>query len=88
MSIDQNQIGDTLVISGSIISLFGIIANNYYLNHILAMQIWFLSNPILMTWSIGLMLKKWDGGLPALALVLTYGIAFVTGAYGLWMVPA
>jgi hypothetical protein len=80
---NRNTLGNILAISGSILSVTGILVNNILLNHLLAMQLWLASNPLLMIWSIGVMLKQWNGGLSIKAIAVMYFIAFVSGAYGL-----
>lgn len=76
------EVGSVLAWVGTVISITGVLANNIMLDHTLAMQIWFLSNPVFLAWAIGGYLKKWDGGLSYLALVVNYSIFTVTNVYG------
>jgi hypothetical protein len=80
-----NVLGSALAILGASLSVLGTLANNLWLNHILAMQFWFLSNPILLIWVVGVIAKKWNGGLSHEALAVMYFIFFITGAYGLFL---
>lgn len=80
-----DDIGLTLALIGSIFSIAGILVNNLLLNHHLAMIFWFASNPALMIWAIGIIKHKWNGGLSATAVAVMYCIAWITGAYGLWI---
>lgn len=74
-----------LAVIGSIVSCIGVIWNNIFLDHVAAMQIWALSNLILLCWSFGLWKKWWDGGLSGLVLCLMYAFYTVTNVYGLVM---
>ena len=80
---NRNTLGNVLAVSGAILSVAGILVNNVLLNHLLAMQLWLASNPVLMIWAVGVMLKQWNGGLSIQAIAVMYFIAFVSGAYGL-----
>lgn len=81
-------VGIILITSGSAIAAIGAIANNIYLNHVMAMQFWRFSNLLLFLWAVGLYKKYWDGGLPAICLCGTYAIYGITnevGLDGLWI---
>ena len=83
--VTWNTAGSALAISGATLSVLGIVINNVYLLHHTAMLLWLISNPVLLIWAIGVVLKKWNGGLSMEAIAAMYLIAFVTGAYGLWL---
>jgi hypothetical protein len=76
-------IGADLAVLGTIVSCCGVAANNLYLDHTLAMQIWVFSNIILGAWAFGLYKRYWDGGISGAALFLMYGFMLVTGVWGL-----
>jgi len=76
-------IGADLAVLGTIVSSCGVVANNLYLNHILAMQIWVISNIILGVWAFGLYRRWWDGGISGVALCLMYAFMLVSGVWGL-----
>jgi hypothetical protein len=79
------DIGSVLAISGSSLNIAGILVNNLFLSHKLAMWFWFGGNPLLLAWALGFLFKKWNGGLSATAVAVMYCIAWITGAYGLWI---
>lgn len=81
--IDTRNLGADLAVLGSIISAIGVIANNGLLSHILAMQIWAISNPLMAIYFYGNMKGWWDGKLSSSALCLLYILFTVTGLYGL-----
>lgn len=83
MKLDRSNLGLDLAVLGAIISCLGVFANNILLDHILAMQIWMFSNPVLMLWAIGNWRRWWDGGLSGLALTGMYVIFTVTNLIGL-----
>ena len=76
-------VGADLAVLGTIVSSCGVVANNLYLNHILAMQIWVISNIILCLWAFGLYRRWWDGGISGAALCLMYAFMLVSGVWGL-----
>jgi len=78
------KIGTTLAVTGSILSIIGILVNNLWLDHTLAMYLWLFSNPALALWAIGVWQGYWDGGLSIKAITVMYLIAFVSGAVGLF----
>ena len=78
-----NDIGTALSIVGSIISIVGTCYNNLLHAHLRAMQVWMISNIILLAWSIGNYLGYWEGGLSGLALAVMYSIFSVTNLYGM-----
>ena len=79
----MGYIGGALLIVGSAISLYGAYFNNMVLDHTAALHVWSISNIVLLTWSIGLWRKWWDGGLPALAMCVTYVYYTVTNLYAI-----
>lgn len=79
----QSFLGTFLLISGTLVSVAGVIANNLMLDHILAMRIWTLSNFLLLFWAIGFWRKWWTNGIGALFLVAMYAIYCVTNEIGL-----
>ena len=83
--IDTRNLGADIAVIGSIISGIGVVANNVFLDHILAMQIWVVSNALLLLWSYGLYKNWWNGGISGLALCLMYLLMLVSGVYGLWV---
>ena len=83
MIFDKQSIGTDLAWLGVIISCAGVVYNNLYLDHTMAMQVWRFSNLILFVWAIGLWRKWWDGGLAGLALVGMYGFYVTTNEWGL-----
>jgi len=80
---DTKNIGLDLAVLGSTISCVGVVANNILLDHLLAMQIWMFSNPILLVWAYGLHKHWWDDGLSGLAISVMYLIFTVSNLYGL-----
>lgn len=76
-------IGTTISAVGAAVSVCGVIANNILLDHIVAMQVWVLSNLLLMVWAYGFYKKWWDGGLSGAALCLMYAFMLVSGVWGL-----
>lgn len=77
------QAGTILAITGTIVSCLGVIQNNLFLDHIAAMQVWRISNFVLLGWSFGLYRKWWDGGLAGLSLVGMYAFYCITNEWGL-----
>lgn len=75
--------GLDIAVLGSIVSCIGVVWNNVFLDHTTAMQIWMVSNLILLVWSYGLYRKWWDGGLSGLVLCLMYMFYTVTNIWGL-----
>jgi hypothetical protein len=75
--------GQMLAISGAAVSIAATIINNVFLLHVLAMQVWGISNPLMFVYFIGLYFKKWDGGVSTLAMIVMYGLYIVTNNYGL-----
>ena len=74
----SGYIGGALLIVGSAISLYGAHANNIWLDHNLALRIWNISNVIMLVWAVGLSRKWWDGGLPAIAMIVLYAYYTIT----------
>jgi len=75
--------GQTLAVTGALISMAATIINNVFLLHVLAMQVWAVSNQLMFVYFIGLYFKKWDGGLSLLAMIVMYGLYIITNNYGL-----
>lgn len=75
--------GQFLAVTGALISMAATIINNVFLLHVLAMQVWAISNPLMFVYFIGLYFKKWDGGLSLLAMIVMYGLYIITNNYGL-----
>ena len=84
--IDTRDIGLDIAVLGGIISCVGVVWNNIFLDHVTAMQIWAVSNVVLLVWSYGLWKKWWDGGLSGLVLCLMYLFYTVTNIWGLYHV--
>jgi hypothetical protein len=78
-----NDIGTTLAVVGSIISIIGTLTNNLYHKHLLAMQVWAVSNIILLVWAVGNSIGWWDGGLSGIALAIMYSVFTISGVFGL-----
>jgi hypothetical protein len=79
-------VGQTLVIAGSATSIVGALANNLLLDHLLAMQIWQVSNLLLVMWAIGFWRRWWTNGIGAIALIVMYSTFFISNEIGLyWM---
>ena len=76
------DIGLDLAVLGSVISCIGVLFNNIILNHILAMQIWAFSNPILLVWAYGNWKRWWDGGISGMALFGMYSVFTISNLYG------
>ena len=81
-----SYIGTVLTLFGALVSCIGVYANNIMLDHILAMQIWRVSNFILLVWSVGLWRKWWDGGIAGIPLIAMYAWYCCTNEWGLWQV--
>ena len=79
-------IGNWLAIVASAISISGVICNNVFLQHTLAMQIWVLSNFLFIFFFFGQYMKYWNGGLSSATICISYTIMLVTGLYGLAIV--
>lgn len=79
----RENYGLDLAVLGSIISSYGVLQLNVFMNPIGAMQVWTFSNLILLAWSIGLWRKWWDGGLAGLALVCMYSFFTLANVWGL-----
>jgi hypothetical protein len=79
----DNIIGDILVAIATGTSLAGVVHNNLYLNHVLAMQIWAFSNIVFAAFFYGQYKQWWNGGLPSAILCGFYIFCFITGIYGL-----
>lgn len=73
-----------MVIIGTIVTTTGVIFNNVFLNHIMAMLIWTVSNTVFTVFFFGRGRKWWDGGLADDIMCGTYLVMLVSGVYGLW----
>lgn len=78
-----NRIGMVLAVTGSSLSLLGGVANNLLLNHVVAMQLWAISNPLLLLFIMGVYDGKWKNGIGLLFVGGSYAFFFVTGILGL-----
>jgi hypothetical protein len=76
-------VGQFLIVVGSIVTSIACIYNNLFLDHILAMKIWRISNILLFCWAFGFWRKWWVDGLAARALVAMYSVFIVTNELGL-----
>lgn len=76
-------VGNVMVITATIISATGVFYNNVLLDHIVAMQVWALSNILLAAFFYGQYKGWWNGGLPSAILCGFYIFCFITGIYGL-----
>ena len=79
MTVNKNNIGAALGIAGSVVALIGSLAVNLLHDQLLAREIWLLSNPLLLAWSIGAQKKWWGNGLGIGAIVAMYAVYTVTG---------
>jgi hypothetical protein len=86
--LNGEQIGPTLAVSGSTLSIIGTLMNNLYLDHITAMYFWMISNPLLLAWAYGYDKEYWNGGLSGKALVVMYVVFTVSNFYGLFVLGA
>lgn len=77
-------LGTLLATIGSCVSIYGTLVNNLKRNHIRAMEIWSISNVILLVWATGLSMDLWNGGLSGVALIIMYGVFTVSNQWGLW----
>lgn len=68
--------------------MVGALANNLSLAHTTAMEIWMISNPLLLVYFAGMDMKWWNGSqhLSNRALISLYLIFTVSNFYGLFMV--
>lgn len=76
-------IGMSLAILGSIISTYGALRNNLLHDYRGAMQLWMVSNVLLLAWAVGLTVGLWDGGVSGAALVVMYLIFAVSNFWGM-----
>jgi len=81
--MNDEHIGEALAIIGTLISAIATLINNCMLDHTLAMQVWFFSNPVMLAWFIGHRLKKWNGGLSIDFMIGLYTFYILTNMYGL-----
>jgi hypothetical protein len=79
LRVCRNNIGAALGIAGSVVALIGSLAVNLLHDQFLAREIWLLSNPLLLAWSIGAQKKWWGNGLGIGAIVGMYGVYTVVG---------
>ena len=80
----HNTLGNTLAVSGTILSVIGALVNNLLLAHTDAMIVWALSNPIFLAYFIGVDKEWWNGQhLSTRALIVTYSVFSVSNFVGL-----
>jgi len=77
-------LGADIAVVGTVVSCYGVLQNNVYLNHTFAMQVWVVSNIILGVWAFGLYKRYWDGGFSGAALFGMYAFMLVSGVWGLY----
>ncbi len=77
------NLGLDFAVLGSVISIIGVIYNNLFHAHILAMQIWCISNLILVIYFTGRWRDWWDGGLSDGVMVVMYVVMLISEIYGL-----
>ena len=75
--------GAILALSSSAISICGALLNNLFLEHKYAMQIWMVSNILLLAWATGFYFGYWNGGLSGFFLMVMYFVFAISNAYGL-----
>ena len=80
----RQKLGIALAAIGAILSVLGVICNNIFLQHELAMLIWMPSNVILFIWAVGHGRRWWDGGISIDVLVIMYAVFALTNWYGIW----
>ena len=85
--LTQDTIGELLAVSGSVLSIMGAMINNITLNHVLAMKVWMISNPVLLVYFTGVDAAWWNGSrhISTRAIILLYFIFTVSNLYGLWI---
>ena len=76
-------IGASLAIIGSCLSIVGTLINNLELDHNRAMEVWMISNPLLLLWGIGYLAGLWNGAVSVGSLCVMYLVFTVTNWYGL-----
>lgn len=81
MKITDQQIGTALAIAGTLISAAGTIVNTFSMDHILALHIWFFSNPIMLAYFIGHRFEKWNGRLSLDAMIALYILFTISTGY-------
>ena len=80
----KELIGSCIAVDGSILSLMGALVNNLQLNHLLAMQVWALSNPLFLAYFVGNDKGYWNGQhISKRALIVTYLVFTVSNGIGL-----
>ena len=82
--IPRENIGLDLAVLGTVISIVGVVANNIFLLHYIAMMVWLFSNLIFIVYFYGRAKDWWDGGIPDMLLCINYIVMLVTGIFGLW----
>jgi len=83
MKLELRNIGLDLAVIGSAISIVGVLVNNVFLLHVLAMQIWVFSNLIFCICFYGRTKDYWDGGLSDKVMFWMYVVMFLSGILGL-----
>lgn len=69
----KNNLGTVFIWLGSMLGMLGGIVNALFF-HICAIQIWFISNIILLIWAIGIRYKWWDAQVSIEALIIMYTV--------------
>ena len=77
-------IGTALAVSGTIISVCGVAANNILLDHISAMLIWRFSNIIFVGFFYGQWKGYWNGGVSSFVMMILNSVFSITNEVGLW----
>lgn len=76
-------LGMSLAVVGSILAVIGALINNLWHKHITAMEIWMVSNILLLVWSGGYLAGWWNGGVSILALFCSYAVYASSNYWGL-----
>jgi hypothetical protein len=81
--IERANIGLDLAVIGSAVSIAGVLVNNVFLMHVLAMWIWVPSNALFVLYFYGRSRDWWDGGLSDKMLCINYIVMLLSGVWGL-----
>jgi len=81
--ITPAKLGLALVIIGTIISALGVAANNILLSHVLAMQIWCISNLMFSLFFYGRWKQWWNGSVCDEIMCALYLFMLGSGVWGL-----
>ena len=79
----SERTGTALAVIGAGVSAIGTLVNCLALNHIQAMYIWALSNPVMLAYFIGHRQGKWNGNISDDAFIALYCIFNIANIYGL-----